>query len=82
MIKFLGETGVKAILQKTEAYYLQDNSKNMPKVDEELYFTIDEKNNQIELTDKGRELITNSGEEKDLFILPDITQLFAELETN
>jgi len=82
LIKFLGETGVKAILQKTEAYYLQDNSKNMPKVDEELYFTIDEKNNQIELTDKGRELITNSGEEKDLFILPDITQLFAELETN
>lgn len=74
LIKFLSETGMRTIMQETEAQYMQDNSKNMHLVDEELYFTIDEKNNQIELTDKGREAITASGEDASLFVLPDLTQ--------
>ena len=53
LIKFLSEPGIRVKLQKTENYYLADQQKEMPKVDEELYFHIDEKNNQVELTDKG-----------------------------
>lgn len=82
LIKFLSETGVKHILQKTENYYLQDNSKMMPEADEPLYFTIDEKNNAIELTDKGHDLITGVGEDKSFFILPDIGSVIAKLEND
>ncbi len=53
LIKFLSEEGVKQLLQKTENHYLQDNKKEMPKIDEALYFVIEEKNNQVELTDNG-----------------------------
>ncbi|MCB0734778.1 MAG: preprotein translocase subunit SecA [Flavobacteriales bacterium] len=80
LIKFLGEQGVKALMLKTENYYLQDQQKEMHVVDEELYFTIDEKNNQVELTDKGIELITSSGEDKNFFIIPDVGSLMADLE--
>ncbi|MEM6263808.1 MAG: preprotein translocase subunit SecA [Bacteroidota bacterium] len=80
LIEFLSETGIKAILQKTEAFYMQDNSKNMHLADDELYFTIDQKNNQVQMTDKGRELITKQGEEKNLFVLPDVAALFSEIE--
>ncbi len=82
LIKFLSETGVKQILQKTENYYLQDNSKMMPEADEPLYFTIDEKNNAIELTEKGLDLITGTGEDKNFFILPDIGSEIAKLEND
>ncbi len=82
LIKFLSETGVKQILQKTENYYLQDNSKMMPEADEPLYFTIDEKNNAIELTEKGLDLITGVGEDKNFFILPDIGSEIAKLEND
>ncbi|HNL84846.1 MAG TPA: preprotein translocase subunit SecA [Chitinophagales bacterium] len=80
LIKFLSEVGVKQILMKTENYYLQDQQKEMPNCDRELYFTIDEKNNQIDLTEKGIELITASGEEKDFFVMPDIGADIAEVE--
>ncbi|MEM7372658.1 MAG: preprotein translocase subunit SecA [Bacteroidota bacterium] len=80
LIRFLGETGMKAVLNKTEAFYMQDNSKNMHIADDELYFTIDQKNNQIQMTDKGRELISQAGEDSELFVLPDITSLFSEIE--
>lgn len=80
LIKFLSEPGNKQILMKTENYYLQDQQKEMPKCDAELYFVIDEKNNQIDLTDKGIELITTSGEEKDFFVMPDVGALIAEVE--
>lgn len=82
LIKYLSEPGVRAVLNKTEAFYMQDNSKNMHLADDTLYFTIDEKNNQIEMTDKGRELIANAGEDPDLFVLPDITAKFSEIEGN
>jgi preprotein translocase subunit SecA len=80
LIKFLSEQGVRALMQKTESYYMQDQSKEMHKVDAELYFVIDEKNNSIELTEKGIELISNSAEDQKFFILPDIGTEIAELE--
>ncbi len=79
LIKFLSEEGVKQLLQKTENYYMQDNNREMPKVDEELLFVIDEKNNQIELTDKGVEYISGD-QDKDFFVLPDIGSEIAKIE--
>ena len=73
LIRFLSEEGNRQVLLKTEARYLQDNQKEMPKVDAELLFTIDEKNNQVSLTDKGIEAITTAGEEKDFFVIPDLS---------
>lgn len=72
LIKALSETGNKAVLQKTENFYLQDNKKEMPKADEPLYFVIDEKDNSVELTEKGIDLITGEGEDSNFFILPEI----------
>jgi preprotein translocase subunit SecA len=82
LIKFLSEEGVRAFLQKTENYYLQDMGKEMPKVDQELYFVIDEKNNNVELTDKGIELLTRHGAEDDanFFVIPDVGARIAEIE--
>ncbi len=79
LIKFLSEEGVKQLLQKTENFYMQDNNREMPKVDEDLLFVIDEKNNQIELTDKGVDYI--SGEQnRDFFVMPDIGGEIAKIE--
>ena len=80
LIKFLSEGSNKQILLKTENSYMADQSKNMPKVDSELYFYIDEKNNQVELTEKGIELITKSGEDEHFFVLPDVGTEIAEIE--
>ena len=80
LIKLLGEPGVKSIMQKSENYHLQDQQKEMHKADAELYFVIDEKNNSIELTEKGIELMTTSSDDKDFFILPDVGSVIAEIE--
>ncbi|HYK76497.1 MAG TPA: preprotein translocase subunit SecA [Daejeonella sp.] len=80
LIKFLSEPGMKQVLTKTENYYMQDQNKEMPKVDAELFFVIDEKNNQVELTEKGIELITASGEDASFFVMPDVGTEIAELE--
>ena len=80
LIKYLSEPGIRQILQKTENFYLQDNSKMMPQADEPLYFTIDEKHNTVELTDNGIDLITGEGEDPNFFILPDIGDEIAKLE--
>jgi preprotein translocase subunit SecA len=82
LIKFLSETGVRAVLQKTENFYLQDNSRQMPEADKPLFFTIDEKNNQIELTEKGVDLITAQGEDPSFFIMPDIGMEIAHIENS
>ncbi|NJN28133.1 MAG: preprotein translocase subunit SecA [Cyclobacteriaceae bacterium] len=82
LIKFLSEPGMKTIQQKTENFYLQDNSKMMPEADEPLYFTIDEKNNSIDLTEKGIDLITGQGEDTSFFILPDIGSAIADFEND
>ena len=80
LIKFLSEPGIRVKLQKSENYYLADQQKEMPKVDAELFFHIDEKNNQVDLTDKGINLITQSGEDQEFFILPDIATKLAEID--
>jgi preprotein translocase subunit SecA len=80
LIKFLSEGGVKQILLKTENYYMQDNNREMPKIDADLFFTIDEKNNQIELTDKGIEHLSKDVNDSNFFILPDISTKISEIE--
>jgi preprotein translocase subunit SecA len=80
LIKYLSEPGIRVKVQKVENYYLADQSREMPKADEELYFYIDEKNNSVELTDKGITLITKSGEDPNFFIIPDISVTLAEIE--
>ena len=80
LIKFLSEPGVKAILLKTENFYMQEQSKNMHIMDDELFFVIDEKNNSIELTDKGIDLITKSYDDPKFYILPDVGAEIAEME--
>lgn len=80
LIKFLSESGNKALLQKVEGQYMADNNKEMPKADKDLYFVIDEKNNQIELTDRGVEYMSAGNEDKDFFVLNDIGTEIAELE--
>ncbi len=72
LIKYLSEIGKKQLMNKTENIYLQDNSKLMPVADEPLFFTIDEKNNTIDLTEKGIDRLTGDGEDASFFILPDI----------
>src|SRR6202035_4610395 len=80
LIKFLSEQGIKVKLQKAENYYLADQQKEMPKVDSELFFQIDEKNNSVELTDKGIQTITREGEDPEFFVLPDIGIKLADIE--
>src|SRR6195952_5626546 len=80
LIKFLSEGANRTVLQKTENHYMQDQGKEMPKVDAELYFVIDEKNNSVELTEKGIELITASGEDPHFFVMPDVGGEIANIE--
>ncbi len=80
IIKFLSEPGMRALLQKTESFYMQDQSKNMHIIDDELYFVIDEKQNSIDITEKGIDVMTKSYEDKDFYLLPDIGAQIAELD--
>ncbi|MEY5035533.1 MAG: preprotein translocase subunit SecA [Bacteroidota bacterium] len=80
VIKFLGESGVRSILTKTENHYLQDQQKEMPLADSPLYFTIEEKTNSVELTEKGLELITQGESDANFFVLPDVGFEMAEIE--
>jgi len=80
VIKYLSEPGIKVKMQKAENYYLQDQMRNMHIVDEELLFTIDEKNNQVDLTDKGLTMITKGGEDPEFFVLPDIAVKLGDIE--
>ena len=81
LIKFLSESGNRALLQKVEAQYMQDNNRDMPKVDKDLYFVIDEKNNQVDLTDKGVEYMSQGNSDPNFFVLQDIGTEIAELES-
>ncbi len=80
LIKFLSEQGNKAILIKTENEYMQENNRRMPEITDPLYFVIDEKQNSIDLTDKGHDTITAAGEDPKFFILPNIGEEVAEIE--
>lgn len=79
LIKFLSEEGVKQLLQKTENFYMQDNNREMHQVDAELYYVIDEKNNQIELSDKGVEYLSGS-DNPDFFIMPEMGMEISKIE--
>jgi preprotein translocase subunit SecA len=80
LIKFLSEPGVKTLLQKTENYYMQDQNKEMHKIDAELYFTIDEKNNHVELSEKGIDFLTGNSEDPKFFVIPNVGEEIAEIE--
>ena len=82
LIKYLSEPGIKVLLLKTEEFYMQENNRNMYIATDPLYFVIDEKNNSIELTDKGIDLITDSSDDAHFFVLPDVGSEIAELEKN
>lgn len=79
LIKFLSEEGVKQLLQKTENEYMADNNRKMPQVDEALYFVIEEKNNQVELTESGIKELSKNTDDK-FFVLPDIGTEIANIE--
>ncbi|WP_185878415.1 preprotein translocase subunit SecA [Blattabacterium cuenoti] len=80
LIKFLSEEKIRLLLQKVESQYLQDHGREMHKVDKDLYFVIDEKNNTVELTDKGIEFLSKNVEDVGFFVLPDINVEITELE--
>ncbi len=80
LIKFLSEPGVRTLLQKTESRYLQDQQKEMPFVDQEIYFTIDEKQHSIEMTEKGLDLISGDVDDPQFFILTDVGGDVADIE--
>lgn len=80
LIKYLSEQGIKASMQRTEEFYMQNNNQQMHIVTDPLYFVIDEKNNTIELTDKGIDFITGDSEDSQFFVLPDIAAQLSELE--
>ncbi|MNF36000.1 preprotein translocase subunit SecA [compost metagenome] len=80
LIKFLSEEGIKQLLQKTENQYMQDNKRDMHKVDEALYFVIEEKNNQVELTDNGIKFLSSDSADNNFFVLPDIGTEIAAIE--
>lgn len=81
LIKFLSEPGIKSILQKTENYYMQDQSKEMHVIDDDLFFVIDEKNNTVDLTDKGISLITDNSDDPDFFVIPDLNMAMHKLQS-
>ncbi len=79
-IKYLSEQGVKALMQKTENEYMQDNNRRMHEITDDLFFVIDEKSRSVELTDKGHEMLSKYFKEDGFFVLPDIGSEVAELE--
>ena len=80
LIKFLSEPGIRSVLQKTENHFMQDQSKEMHKIDDELFFVIEEKTNSIDLTEKGINLISQGIEDDNFFVLPDIATELSEID--
>ena len=82
LIKFLSEPGMKQLLQKVENYYIQDNEREMPFITDELYFVINEKQHSVDMTDKGRDLITGNLSDSNFFVLPDVGAAIADVQKN
>ena len=80
LFKFLSEPGMKQLLQKVENYYIQDNEREMPFITDELYFVVSEKQHSVDMTDKGRDLITGNLEDPNFFVLPDVGAAVAEVQ--
>jgi len=79
LIKFLSEPGMKQLMQRTEAFYMQDNEREMPQVTDELYFVINEVLNSVDMTDKGHDVLANSVNDPNFFVLPDMGSAIAEI---
>ncbi len=79
LIKFLSEPGMKQLMQKTEAYYMQDNEREMPTVTDPLYFVINEVLNSVDMTDKGHDTLAGSVSDPNFFVLPDMGSAIAEI---
>ncbi|MGM9764076.1 MAG: preprotein translocase subunit SecA [Candidatus Cryptobacteroides sp.] len=82
LIKFLSEPGMKQLMQKVENYYMQDNEREMHIVTDELYFVINEKQHSVDMTDKGRDLITGNLSDSNFFVLPDVGAAIADVQKN
>jgi preprotein translocase subunit SecA len=82
LLKLFSDPSNKTLMQQTEVEYLRDSSKRMHEIDDELYFAIDEKAHSIDLTEKGREVLTTSNEDKDFFVLPDMGTEIAQIEND
>ena len=80
LIKYLSEEGIKAGMLKTEEIYMENNNRRMPEAVEPLYFVVDEKQKSCDLTDKGTDWLAKQVNDKDLFVLPDITSQMSALE--
>ena len=80
LIKFLSEPGMKQLLQKVENFYIQDNEREMPFITDELYFVINEKQHSVDMTDKGRDLITGNLDDPNFFVLPDVGAAVADVQ--
>ncbi|MCR5570995.1 MAG: preprotein translocase subunit SecA [Bacteroidales bacterium] len=80
LIKFLSEPGMKVLLQKVENYYMQDNEREMPVVTDPLYFVINEQQHSVDMTDKGHEVLAQSIQNPDFFVIPDVGSRIAELD--
>ncbi len=80
LIKFLSEPGMKQVLQRTESFFMQDQNRNMPLIDDELYFVIEEKQNTVDIMEKGIDLVSKDADEAKMFIMPDVGAEIAELE--
>lgn len=82
LLKVLSDPANKTLVQKTEVEYLRDQGARMHEIDDELYYAIDEKHHQINLTEKGRELLAGTGGDKDFFVLPDLGTEFSILDNS
>ena len=82
LIKFLSQEGVKQLLQKTENTYMADNNKLMPEVDQELWYVIEEKNNSIDLSDKGIAALSTNTSDEDFFVLPDLGVKIGDIDAS
>ena len=82
LIKYLSEPGIKTAMLKAEEYYMADNNRQMPIVTDPLYFVIDEKNNSVELTDKGIDLLTGNSDDPEFFVLPDVGSIISDIEAS
>src|SRR5262249_47413367 len=82
LLKLLSDGDILKLMQTTELEYMRDSSRNMHLIDDELYFVTEEKNHQIDLTDKGRDILASGGSDRDLFILPDIATELSQMEND
>lgn len=82
LLKYLQEPEVQRLKHNTELFYLREQGRNMHLIDEQLYFTVDEKNHQIDISEKGRELLCNDQEDPDMFLIPDIAAEMSAIEGN